>query len=72
VTASEITSDTPQTNGTEVYTSSTSNTDASTDNTDVPASSTRPVCNAARRGREQVKQWTTLLRGPPEDVMDSD
>ena len=39
--------------------------------TDVPAH-TRQVRDAAKKGRVQIKQWTTLLRGPPEDVTDSD
>ena len=65
VAASETTSDTSQINSNETSISSTSNTD-------VPTYSTRPVCNVARRGQERVKQWTALLRGPPQDVMDSD
>jgi len=68
VTASETTEttiDTTQTDGTEMSTSSS--------NSDEPAStSIRPVHDAARREREQVKQWTSLLRGPPEDVTNSD
>ena len=34
--------------------------------------SNRPVREAARRGQEQMKEWISYLRGPPEDVMDSD
>ena len=34
--------------------------------------SNRPVREAARRGQEQIKEWISYLRGPPEDVMDSD
>ena len=55
-------------------TSQTNNTEPSTPSaidTDVPAR-TRPVRDAAKKVREQIKQWTTLLRGPPEDVKDSD
>ena len=55
-------------------TSQTNNTEPSTPSAidaDVPAC-TRPIRDAAKKGREQMKQWTTSLRGPPEDVTDSD
>jgi len=60
VTTSDTVRSTPQTSRSEV---------TSTSNTDVPASSNRPVCDAARRGREQIKQWTNLLRAPPPQRM---
>ena len=37
--------------------------------TDLP---TRPIRDAARKGREQLQQWTALLRAPPEDVTEND
>ena len=55
-------------------TSQTNNNEPSTPSAidaDAPAH-TRPVCDAAKKGREQIKQWTTLLRAPPEDVTDND
>jgi len=64
VTASEITTDTSQTNSTDLSTPM--------NDDELPTSSTRPVRNAAKRGRERVKQWTTSLCGPLEDVSDSD
>jgi len=50
---------------------STNTTIQQTTDTDTPTSS-RPVRDAARKGREQVKQWTSFLLAPPEDVTDSD
>ena len=32
----------------------------------------RPVHEAARVGQKQMKEWISSLRGPPEDVTDSD
>jgi len=31
-----------------------------------------PVREAAKRGQKQMKEWIMSLRGPPEDIMDSD
>ena len=56
----------------EVTAEKTTTTTSQTTDGDVPTSSTRPVRTAAKKGQEQMKQWTALLRGPPEDVTDSD
>jgi len=65
VTASGTVRDAPQANSAELSSSATNDSDE-------PTLPTRPVRNAAKRGREQVKQWITSLRCPPEDVTDSE
>lgn len=37
-----------------------------------PGALERPIREATRRGQERMKEWVTSLRGPPEDVTDSD
>ena len=32
----------------------------------------RPVRQAAQRGRQKVNEWISLLRGPPEDVINTE
>ena len=54
----------------------TSQTNNATDSPGVDASDTdvpvRPIRDAAKKGREQLRQWTTLLSAPPEDVTEND
>ena len=38
----------------------------------VDVSSSRPVRQAAQRGRQKVKEWISSLCRPPEDVMNTD
>ena len=56
-------------------TSQTNNTKLSTSSaiiTDKAASPNRPVHDAAKKQKEQIKQWAILLRDPTQDIMDSD
>ena len=39
---------------------------------DSPIHPKRPIREAAEKGRIQMKEWITSIRGPPEDVTDSD
>lgn len=43
-----------------------------TSSEDCPVPSDRPVREAAKRGKERMKEWVTSLCAPPEDVTDSD
>ena len=56
---------------TEIIVNSPQHNDKSEQHTvDIPSS--RPVRQAAQRGQQKVKEWISSLRGPPEDVMDTD